>query len=168
VEDRPHGLKPVELMRWHQSRFLYKYALTGKITIAAAYAGVVRSRHNQWKRSDPEYLEKFEAAHEAWIERLEMEAERRALQGVKKPVGFYKGVHGGTYVTEYSDRLLEKLLEGNAPEKYGQKVEAKGLLANLDFGKLPADAIERLASGEHPLNVLGPILERMQQKVLGA
>ena len=47
---------------------------------------------------------------------LEDEVDRRAVEGVEKPVGWHKGKPGG-YVREYSDTLLIFLLKGDRPEK---------------------------------------------------
>jgi hypothetical protein len=86
-------------------------------------------------------------------EALEAEAIRRGFEGVEEPVGWYKGQPGG-YITRYSDTLLIFLLKGALPNKYKDRMEFRGGLANLNMDLLPDDVIERIASGEHPLSVL--------------
>lgn len=67
---------------------------------------------------DANFKAEIDAARLEARERLEAEAFRRAHDGVEKPV-FYKGKQCGT-VTEYSDTLMIKLLQGNIPEKYNR------------------------------------------------
>jgi hypothetical protein len=75
---------------------------------------------------------------------LEDEAVRRAREGVRKLV-FYKGapvyVHGEPlYETEFSDRLLERLLEANNPQKFKRQcattLKRSGDLTELDDSQL--------------------------------
>jgi hypothetical protein len=91
---------------------------------------------------------------------LEAEAHRRAVEGVEKPVGWYKGRPGG-YVREYSDVLLIFLLKGLRPEKYKDRLEKRGLLANLNLELLPDPIIQRLAAGEEPMAVLASWAEAL-------
>ena len=84
---------------------------------------------------------------------LEGEAWRRAVEGVEEPVGWYKGESGGV-VRRYSDTLLIVLMRGLMPERYGNRVEVRGSLANLDVSKLPDHLVARIAAGEHPMAVL--------------
>lgn len=148
--------------RW--DRFLKHYAETGRVTESASMIGVTRSAHMKRLRGNAEYAEKFADAHAAWVEKLEAEAIRRAYEGVEKDTGWYKGVPGGK-VTEYSDDLLKTLLKANAPDKYGDKVEHRGVLAKLDYSRLTDEQLDRLAAGENPMSVLGagirmlPVLE---------
>ena len=80
------------------------------------------------------------------------------MQGVRKPVGWYKGAAGGK-VREYSDNLLMCLIKGARPEMYRERIEVRGMFANLDISRLPDELIERLANGENPISVLAPILQ---------
>ena len=84
---------------------------------------------------------------------LEAEAIRRATEGVLKPTGWYKGEPGG-YIREYSDILLIFLLKGAKPDKYAERVQVRGTLANIDLAKLPDEAVLRISQGEHPMAVL--------------
>ena len=83
---------------------------------------------------------------------------RRAVKGVKKPVGWYKGVAGG-HVREFSDNLLMFQLKAMRPEKFRDRVDVRGVLAHLDVSQLPDELVARLAAGENPISVLAPVLQ---------
>ena len=56
----------------------------------------------------------------------------------------------------YSDVLLMFQLKALRPEKYRERVEMRGTLANIDVTKLPDHLLARIAAGEHPFSVLAP------------
>ena len=106
----------------NQARFLAAFQACGSVAKAARWAKVARTSHFEWLREDPTYRPRFVEAERQAARGLEDEAIRRAVEGVRKLV-LYKGqpvyVHGEPlYETEYSDRLLERLLEANNPEKF--------------------------------------------------
>jgi len=77
----------------------------------------------------------------------EEEADRRALDGTKKPV-FHKGEICG-YIREYSDSLLALQLKAGNPDRYADrsKVEHKGIAVNYNIQGVkrdpkPGDPIE--------------------------
>ena len=101
-----------------QWKFLAEMRKTGNVTHSAAAAGVERSTVYRERDADPDFAEQWGDAVEQAADNLEMEARRRAVEGVEKPI-FYKGERcDGGEVREYSDRLLELLLKGNRPAKY--------------------------------------------------
>ncbi len=142
----------------YKRAFLAAFRQTGNVCLACEVAKVGRSSHYRWLEKDSEYREAFDVAKEHAIDVLEAEAHRRAVEGIEEPVGWYKGVAGGT-VRRYSDVLLMFLLKGLRPEQYRERYEVKGSLANLDLRRLPDELIERLAAGENPISVLAPILQ---------
>ncbi len=93
------------------------------IAQAAEAAGIERGMHYYWLKHDPTYRPRFEEADKIAIEALEDEASRRAMQGVDEPV-FQGGEQVGT-VRKYSDRLMEFLLRGRNPAKYGDRFRAE-------------------------------------------
>ena len=101
---------------------------------------------------DAEYREAFVLAQEEAADRLEDEAFRRAVEGVEKPVGWYKGKPGGV-IREYSDVLLIFLLKGARPEKYADRVQNRWELSQrvdlagtvLDYAKGTFDPLDLLA-----------------------
>ena len=54
---------------------------------------------------------------------------------------------------------LQEFWKGAAPEKYRDRVELRGALANLNLEALPDHLIARLAAGENPLGVLASAAE---------
>lgn len=132
--------------------FLAAYAQTGNVTAAAEAAGIARRTHYDWLESDPVYAEAFAEAQEKAIDLLELEARRRALEGVDEPV-FYKGVEVGA-VRKYSDTLLIFLLKGYRPERYKERVAAEhsgpdgGPIEHkheVDLSKLSTEELRALA-----------------------
>lgn len=108
-----------------QNAFLKAYARHGTVTHASRDAGVHVSYHYNWLEIDPEYPAKFKFAHQEAVEALELEARRRAIEGVEEPTGWYKGEPGG-FVKRYSDTLLIFLLKGALPDKYKDRHEHTG------------------------------------------
>jgi hypothetical protein len=101
----------------------------------------------------------LQGAEEAAADKLEREAYRRAVHGVEKPTGWYQGEPGG-FVREYSDTMAIFLLKGLRPEKYKERLEMKGALANLDMNLLPDEAIDRIANGEPVMAVLASMVPK--------
>ncbi len=106
--------------------FLQAFVLTASKTRAAEAAGIHRTTQytDQWL-DDDEFQAALRKAQNMAIDHLEAEAVRRATEGVKKPVGFYKG-EPSAFVREYSDTLLIVLLKANAPERYRERTEITG------------------------------------------
>ncbi len=136
--------------------YLIALSMCGNKVQAARLAGVHPSTPYcpAWK-ADEAFQAGLKQAEECAADLLESEAFRRALHGVEKPTGWYKGEAGGT-VTEYSDILSIFLLKGLRPEKYAERVgmELRGTLAHIDLSQLPDHLLARIAGGEHPLAVL--------------
>ncbi len=150
-----HVLKEEETLTEAQRLFLEVYAEMGVIKRACKVAGVGRSSHYEWLENNPAYRAAFEAAKEDAADSLEAEVYRRAVKGVRKPAGWYKGVAGG-YVREYSDVLLMFRLKALRPDKYRERVDLRGSLAHIDLTQLPDHLLARIAAGEHPFSVLAP------------
>ena len=122
-----------------QGTFLSAFAETGTITAAALIASVSRRTHYDWLENDSSYADAFREAEEEAADALEDEARRRAVDGVEEPVGFYRGEHGGTYVTRYSDALLRFMLEGRRRRVFGARTALTG-----PGGEGPAVVITRI------------------------
>lgn len=114
-----------------QAQFLAAYSETGNIRQSCIIAKIHRATHKAWMQK-PEYVEKFQAAHDEATDRLEQEARRRAVEGVDEPVygsGGQDGngraigtVHVGN-IRKYSDALLMFLLKGSRPDKFRERYE---------------------------------------------
>ena len=141
-----------------QKAFLAAFRETGNVRLACEVAGVGRTSHYRWREENPAYREAFDLARQDATDVLEAEAHRRAVEGIEEPVGWYKGVAGGT-VRRYSDVLLIFLLKSLRPERYRERVDVRGVLAHLDVSLLPDELVARLAAGENPVTVLAPVLQ---------
>lgn len=122
--------------------FIAAYAECGTVTRAAEIAGIDRTMHYDYLKSDPDYAKACEAAYEQAGERLEQEARRRAVEGVKKPV-FYQGKECGV-VNEYSDTLLIFLLKGAKPEKYKERISNEVSVHPLPTGGEQINTLKQL------------------------
>jgi hypothetical protein len=131
-----------------KKRVLLKaYAKSGSIEQAAKVAGVHRLTHYDWMKNDPDYAVAFRYAKEDYREKLEAEADRRAIDGVAEPIFDKNGNQIGER-RKYSDTLLIFRLKGLAPEKYAERrrVDQKvNVSINKSFQDLsPADRIAEL------------------------
>ncbi|MHB0939000.1 MAG: terminase [Armatimonadota bacterium] len=86
------------------------------VTLAAKLAGYTRCMVYEWKHDDLAFSGRWDDALKVALERMEAEADRRALQGVLKPV-FQGGKKVGT-VRVFSDTLLIFRMKALDPDKY--------------------------------------------------
>lgn len=107
-----------------KARFIEMYKETGSIKISCQVLGIVYRNIWAWKETDPDFKKAVDSCKDYHLGILEDEAIRRAVYGVQKPV--YQGGKLVGAVTEYSDSLLQTLLKGAAPDKYGNRVELTG------------------------------------------
>ncbi|MDB5363478.1 MAG: hypothetical protein JWO51_4775, partial [Rhodospirillales bacterium] len=103
--------------------FLARLAETGNVSEAARWAAVSRSGAYALRLADEEFALAWAESQGQAVDALELEARRRAVEGVEQPVMYAgKPVHddGGDPVTvrHYSDRLLELLLKARRPESF--------------------------------------------------
>lgn len=131
-----------EIVHPEKRAFIAAYAECGTITKAAEVAGIARQTHYDWLKADSEYVKACDAAYEQAGERLEQEARRRAVEGVKKPV-FYQGKECGV-VNEYSDTLLIFLLKGAKPEKYKERISNEVSVHPLPTGGEQINTLKQL------------------------
>ena len=87
---------------WHD-QFIDALSKTGNVRAALSLCNdaVNRTHAYDTKKINEEFSQRWDNAILDWHDRLEQEASRRAMSG--------------------SDRLLEKLLEGALPGKYGRR-----------------------------------------------
>lgn len=137
IPDRlPNRIYTPEETAERQALFLAALARTGLENKSAKAAGVSTSLvHKTWlcegtlrEWTDAEldaaetFRELMHEAQEAAADLLEQEARRRGMKGIDKPV-WYKGRIVG-HMKEYSDRLLERLLEAHRA-RFRSKSEVK-------------------------------------------
>ena len=71
--------------------FLTQYALTGRLVESSKVAGVTGTTITLHRKLDPDFDAQCEQALQEYRERLEREADRRAVDGVEEPV-FWQGM----------------------------------------------------------------------------
>lgn len=124
---------------------------TGVISYACKMAGIGQSTAYEWRSNDDAFAEAWKEALEEALDLLELEARRRAHDGLIKKK-FKDGepiIDPETgqqyYEREYSDTLLIFLLKGGRPERYRERtqMEVTGKDGSALFQPL-ADALEKV------------------------
>lgn len=113
-----------ELVEELKLTFLRVYATKGIIAAGLSAADVARSTYKRWREEDEAFNEACVEAEEMAADLLEMEARRRAEDGIDHPV-IFKGEITDTY-KQYSDTLMLALLKGVKPDKYKERKELSG------------------------------------------
>lgn len=129
----------------HWVRFINVLAASGSVPLAMRETGISRVAFNRRRERYPEFTVEADDAMAHFREAvIEKAALTRAVDGWLEPV-FYKGEAIG-HVRKYSDTLLNKLLEGNMPEKYRSKTENSAPGSITITGGLPPDEEEAPAT----------------------
>ena len=129
---RSRGGRPL-LRLEDRRRFIKELSKSGSVTQAAKVVGFSPSTLAQHRVDDRAFDAAWHEAIEAAADTLELEARRRAVDGVEKPI-FWQGEEVGS-VREYSDSLLQFLLKGNKPDKFRDR-------ASLDVAGSPGRPLE--------------------------
>lgn len=136
-------------------KFLVAYAVCGRKKAACRAIGLDWSDlyKPSW-RKDQEFQDAVLMAEQMACDGMEDEVRRRAFEGVRKRVGWYKG-KAGAVERQYDSSLAMFTLSGLMPERYKRQLhEHRGAFANIDPTQLTDAQIERLARGENPMAVL--------------
>lgn len=114
---RPNKVgRPVEFNDLRKRKFLAALRLTGILGIAAGTVGVTRETVRTHRKDDKDFDQAVLDALEDYADSVEKELQRRAVEGVEKPV-FYQGVRcDNGQVREYSDPLLLAAIKRRRPE----------------------------------------------------
>jgi hypothetical protein len=110
---------PQERKLAHQRAFLSAFEGSGCIRHAAKHAQITRETHYKWLKHDPVYRAAFKESRRAAGDHLESIAVERATVGWLEPIHYQGKVCG--HVRRYDGGLLQFLLRGMMPEKYGVK-----------------------------------------------
>ena len=103
------------------AKFFELIAGGATISDACRAVGYTRTVVYTYKSSDAKFSEAWDEANETAIERMEREADRRAVEGYDKPV-FHLGVECGVQ-RQFSDTLLIFRLKAKRPEVYRERAE---------------------------------------------
>ena len=117
-EEDPRSVKQ------RQQDFLTAYADSLNLVRAAEVAKIDRTCHYRWYRKNGQYAEAFKKCKEIAGQYLETEAITRAGEGWEEDI-FYQGAPCGK-VRRYDSGLMQFLLRGLMPEKYGARQEISG------------------------------------------
>lgn len=132
-----------------EPEFLKSLSDTGNVLYSCRITGVARQTAYDHRKRDSVFAELWDDALDEACDAMEIEARRRAVQGVKKTIYVRSGsdangrpVYEKQEIREYSDTLLMFLMKGQRPEKYRD---------NYDFAKvlnaLTATSADRNHSG---------------------
>lgn len=99
-----------------KASFLAAYQKHGTIVGACKQIKVAPATVAGWRKGDELFAAQFRATQDLFVQELETEARRRAVEGWDEPVWF-QGEMVGT-IRKFSDTLLIFLLKANRPEKY--------------------------------------------------
>lgn len=127
--------------------FLAELAARGNVSAAAAAAGISRYTFYEWRAADPDFAAAWDTALETAIDAMELEARRRAVEGVEKPiVGRVGKDQDGVivYVREYSDSLMTLLLKAHRPDKYRERTDVRHS-GKIDVTRLSDDELSAIA-----------------------
>lgn len=105
---------------WEKA-FLAGLSKLGTVTDACAAARIERSTAYRAREAHPDFKQDWDEAREAFADRLEKEAIRRATKGVRR-AKYYKDTLL-CHEREYSDTLLLALLRANNPQKFKERMD---------------------------------------------
>ena len=100
--------------------FLKNLVETGNVSNSCYVASITRPGAYKARKNDEAFAEAWEVAEEDAVQSLELEARRRAFEGVEKPV-FHQGEECGR-INQYSDVLMMFLLKAHRPDTYRDRV----------------------------------------------
>jgi hypothetical protein len=112
-----------------RGRFLEELARTGYVIKACQYAGLRKGSVYEWREKDAYFAQQWDDALEAYYQKMEAEADRRAVEGTLRPV-FWRGEEVGA-IREYSDTLLMFRLNGLRPERYRPQPAKDPVMVNV-------------------------------------
>ena len=99
--------------------FLEILSDTSNVSEACRSVGIGRTTAYEHYHAEPDFAAAWDEAVETGTDALELEARRRAKDGIEKPV--YQGGELVGTVREYSDTLMIVLLKAHRPEKFRER-----------------------------------------------
>lgn len=138
--------KPYKFHKKAQDAAVRRYAETANRVAAADAAGICLGTLEVYLREDPKFRARMDHAKGQYVEMLEKEALRRAVEGWDEP---RMGAGGVMYdIRKFDSTLLLHLLKKKAPAEHGDsiKVDQNTTVTEipLDFSKLSAESRRQL------------------------
>lgn len=158
-EPSPHPVErgvelPPEFLKFPNKKriFLIKYSQYGIASHAARLARISCRMVNKWRLKDPAFSAAYDRALEISCDLLELEARRRAYEGVLEPV-YHNGERVGV-TRRYADTLLMFMLNGNRPQKFRPQLKVDhsstdGSMTpkpSFDLSKLSIETLRELSA----------------------
>lgn len=131
--------EPTRFDTERKAKFLLLIQNTGMLQRSARQAGVSPSTVRSHLKTDPTFKAAYEEARQDYIEQVEREAHRRAIDGWDEEV-YQQGEYVGT-VRKFDSRILELMLKRYVPE-YKEKYEVQHSVAPGTLA-VPTQASER-------------------------
>lgn len=128
-----------------KAEILEAIARLGNISLVCKESGISREALYKHREKDKPFATAWAEALEQYTEKLEAEADRRAVEGVEKPV-YQQGRRVGQ-VQEYSDTLLMFRLKALAPERYRERTEQRNISEPIDWDRVPAEIRDAFIAG---------------------
>ena len=125
--------------------FLKHLAETGSVTLSTQAIGTPRTAPYDLRPRDPEFVRAWDMALEAYAEKLEREADRRAMEGIVTKTIYDEDGKKIDEVRYFSDTLLIFRLKGLKPKMYKDRVEIGGDQDNPIIIKTPEQRQARIA-----------------------
>jgi hypothetical protein len=159
-------MKRLKLTRERRQRFLKALAETGIVSVAVEIAGTSRTRVYELRKRDASFASAWEEAEEHAADALEVEAWRRAVEGVPEPL-----VSSGKVVRDddgqplairrYSDNLLLALLKARRPERFKDRAVVEHDIADGLADRLEAARQRALAGSAGKLTRLPVTMQKL-------
>lgn len=125
--------------------FLDALRKLGNVAHSSKAAGIDRGSLYRYRARHPDFARRWQDAIDEATDVLELEARRRAVVGVERPV--YQGGKLVGSVREFSDLLLIFLLKANRPEKYRDTYDVRHS-GSLAIAQSVADLMRQEAERE--------------------
>jgi hypothetical protein len=122
--------------------FMAQLSQHGRSAQASRVAGYTRSRVYAWRKDDAAFAQAWDDALATYTERLEQEADRRAVEGTLKPV-YYLGEKCGE-IRQYSDTLLIFRLKALKPDVYRDAPKTPAPTPPAEGAESPKDLLNRI------------------------
>ena len=97
---------------------------TGSVSDSCKVTGIPRRTAYNWRTADGPFRQEWDEAIDEYVDKLEKEADRRAVEGIERGV-YYEGERVATE-THYSDNLLMFRLKKFKPDEYRENRHITG------------------------------------------
>lgn len=122
--------------------FLRELSECAHVSKACAAANISRDYAYDMKRADKAFSARWDEAYDRGYLKLEEEAQRRAFEGVDRPV-YFKGLVVDS-VKEYSDTLTMFLMKGRMRRVFGDKQEVTVNRGDSPYAKMSDEELDEV------------------------